>query len=199
MSVITDAIHNKLASDPILSGTYDEKGNAVGDGLLDTYQYIYWDHEQDRKNRRIIPAIYTFHNLKTFADDVDNYIITAGNVSDIPSVIASSKTRRARDITRDIICFHKEDLLDETNDFDYRRVEEIAERVYEIFHRQSLNIPIQQKEYTPPATPSHYSQWETVLVNCNGPMILEPEQAEQFDRKLNIMVVTINFTVQEVV
>jgi len=110
------------------------------------------------------PAIFTFEPVPE--DAIRPYIIAAGHVSDNYEGI-STKTRAGRDILRDIRCY--------VDRGDMARVEDIAERVRQLFHRGSLEI----------------TGWKTVRVNASGPTIGTPEDTAHG------LIVTISFTIQE--
>lgn len=111
-----------------------------------------------------MPAIFTQDPAPEGAEYP--YIITAGHVADTFEGV-SSKTRSGRDIERDIRCYVKRG--------DMAALEEIAERVRELFHRQPLVI----------------AGWETVRVNASGPVV-GPEEDTAHG-----LIVTISFTIQE--
>jgi hypothetical protein len=58
------------------------------------------------------------------------YVVTAGEVSDVPF---DTKTKYGREFLRDVRCYAK-------NDGNPSVVEAIAERVRTLFHRQSLSV-----------------------------------------------------------
>jgi hypothetical protein len=195
LSVITDAVVQKLMDDPVLSGTKDPTtGDYRGDGLLTLMQISYWDGTQVKK--RLVPSIYSWQDYTAPIRSSNQqtslaFIQCAGHTADVPSLRFGSKTRRARDITRDIFCFYQQDKYTNTNDEDYSYVEKMAERVYELFDRQTLNIPV-------PSDTAHYTTWRMVKCRANGPIILPWDQSGRFDARLDVMQVTIQFTIEEV-
>lgn len=194
MSVLTDAIVERLRADPYLSGEVNpETGDYLPTGLLSLMYELYWDGTQQQK--RLVPAIYSWQDYEPMIREEPAtthlaYIECAGHVADVPSLRFGSKSRRARDITRDIFCFYQQDKKKETNDADYSYVEKMAERVYELFDRQILHIPV-------PEDTDHYTTWQMVKCRANGPIILPWEQSGRFDSRLDVMQVTIQFTIIE--
>lgn len=110
------------------------------------------------------PAIFTYEPVPE--DAVKPYIIAAGHVSDNYEGI-STKTRAGRDIIRDIRCY--------ADRGDMAKLEDIAERIRRLFHREPLTI----------------MGWKTVRVNASGPIAGPPENAAHG------LIVTISFTIQE--
>lgn len=92
------------------------------------------------------------------------YIVTAGSVAESP---ADTKTTLGRVVTRDVRCYAAASGSAET-------VEEIAERVRALLHRQALVIP----------------GFVWVLSECAGPMAADEQDA--YGR-----VVTISLTMEE--
>lgn len=198
MSVITDAVYNKLKGDTKLVGTYTN-GVPNKDGLLSWVGAggTYWDPSQGKWVSNLSPAIYTYE--LDFSEitsshpeyrDLRGFIVTTGHVTDTSDSAASSKTKKARTITKDIRCFYRQDLDNATPDGTFKEVEAIAERVYELFHRQPLVIP-------DPDDPLNYAKWQSVMVTCNGPIYIPGEQAKLLTQKIDVMVVTLQFTIQE--
>lgn len=188
MSVITDAIVNKLMSDTKLVGT-KTNGTWNGDGLISVIggKTPIYDPITDTYKFNQELAIFPFEPVPVLETNVRTYITCAGHVTDVPSLNGGSKTRRARDIQVDIKCFYKQvDLADRT----YEKVEAVAERVYEIFNRKPMVIP-------DPSDPTNYTKWQTVMVTANGPVLVGSEQEKLFSKGLDMMVVTIKFTIQE--
>ena len=110
------------------------------------------------------PAIFTFEPVPE--DAIRPYIIAAGHVSDNYEGI-STKTRAGRDIVRDVRCYADRGEM--------VTLEDIAERVRELFHREPLDI----------------SGWDTIRVNASGPIAGPPEDT------VHGLIVTISFTIQE--
>jgi hypothetical protein len=196
LSVITEAIVKRLRDDEFLSGKKDANGNYLPNtGLLSLMYEAYWDEATSTEKQRIVPAIYSWQDYTPMIRNDQSkvhlaFIQCAGHVADVPSLRFGSKSRRARDITRDILCFYQQDKKPETADYDYSYVEKMAERVYELFDRQPLPIPA-------PDESGHFTTWQTVKCRANGPIILPYEQSNRFDARLDVMQVTIQFTIQE--
>ena len=102
MSVLTQAIHTLLASDPVIQG------------LVSQYQGE--------------PAIFTTEPAP--GDAALPYIVTAGDVSQEPW---GTKTTYGRIVTRDVRCYTAASGSAMT-------VEQIAERVRALLHRQELAV-----------------------------------------------------------
>lgn len=189
MSVITDAIYNKLLADTKLTGTKNASGAWNGDGLISVLgsKSAVYDPVTGTYKVNQEMAIYPFEPAPLSDPNLRSCVVFAGHVTDVPSTNANSKTRRARDITVDLKCYYKQvNLADRT----YNQVEAVAERVYEIFNRKPMVIPN-------PSDPTNYTKWQTVYVTANGPILIGSEQEKLFSQGLDMMVVTIRFTVQE--
>lgn len=196
MSVITTAIEQKILSDSVLTGTKDENSNWNEDGLLSIFgKGSYYDIEQGKWVTDGGPAVFTYEPIPPYKEKVGNktewkyqaFIVAAGHSADTWNSPFGSKTTRARDITREIICSY---IQKEENDNSYERVEAMAERVYKLFDRQTLTIPDSDS--------AHFDSWQTVLVRCNGPINLpRGERKENFAENLDQLIVTLNFTIVE--
>jgi len=109
------------------------------------------------------PAIFTTDPAP--GDATLPYIVTAGNVAQAPF---DTKTSRGRAVTRDVRCY-----TGATGSA--AAVEEIAERVRELLHRQTLTI----------------SGFECIVADCSGPTAADAQDA--YGR-----IVTVTMTIEEV-
>lgn len=119
MSILTKAIYDQLAGDPTLTG------------MLATYKGN--------------PAIFTIDPAPGDADTP--YLVTAGEVSQVPS---DTKTSRGRDLIRDVRCY-------DDNDGNNISIEAIAERVRVLLHRQPLSI----------------NGFDWIISNVTGPIVAD--------------------------
>ena len=116
----------------LTAAIYDRlAGDAILTGLLATYKGL--------------PAIFTTDPVP--GDTGIPYIVTAGEITQAPS---DTKTTRGRDLIRDVRCYAVADGSAVV-------IETIAERVYELLHRQKLMI--------------NGYQW--VISNCGGPIVAD--------------------------
>jgi len=88
------------------------------------------------------------------------YVVVSGPVSDVPF---DTKTTLGREQTVDIRCYTE-------NKGSKAQVEEIAERVRELFHRQSITI----------------TGYKNIITSCTGPVFIPEDEALG-------MVVTVRF------
>ena len=119
MSILTQAIYNKLAGDPTLVG------------MLPSYNGE--------------PNIFTVDPVP--GDVVTPYIVTAGEASQAPW---DTKNSRGRDVIRDVRCY-----ADATGSVVI--IENIAERVRALLHRQALTI----------------GGFTWVISDCSGPIVAD--------------------------
>lgn len=108
------------------------------------------------------PAIFTTDPPP--GDATLPYIVSAGHVVDLPF---DTKTKRGRDVQRDIRCYDDADGSAVT-------VEAMAERVLEILHRQPLSV--------------NGFQW--ILSDCSGP--LAADESDAYGR-----IITLRYVAQE--
>lgn len=184
MSVIQDAIYHKMVQDSHLVSLVSSLGTER-----------VWDPVENQWKIQSQPAIFMYEPIPQLDSNKSGkalaWITVPGHVSDSWLSPFRSKTRKARDLTVDIRCHYKEDQDISTKDSTYDEVEAIAERVFELFHEQSL--PMES-----PVDP-HYSTWEAVMVNCDGPIVVQGyEEKTLFQKGIDQMVVTLHLTVQEV-
>ena len=108
------------------------------------------------------PAIFTTEPAP--GDAAMPYIVSSGEVAQEPW---DTKTTSGRIATRDVRCYTAESGSADV-------VEAIAERVWDLFHRQTIDI----------------DGWTVVIAECSGPVSADEQDA--YGR-----IVTIRFTVQE--
>jgi len=219
-SKITEAIQKRLEEDAYLSGNRNPNtGEYEADGLVS----LYWFYDNFNKVYRKKPAIFVKDEIPVDPDQSSNpqswktyngagqaleifrYIYSPGPLADTSFSIASSKQRKARDITRDIYCFAREDGWNISSEGDW--CEEMAERIFALFHDKPLVIEpfgdephhydSKTEGYPDRLRRDHLTEWQSVFVKCSGPIDVPQEKKNPFDPSIRGMIVTLNLTVIE--
>jgi len=208
-SKITEAIQKRLEGDVYLAG----------DPVTDTRGLVsfYWFYNNVNQTYEKRPAIFVRDEIPVdpglainpdqwrtkrpgYADLVIyRYIYSPGPLADTSFSLASSKQRKARDITQDLYCFAREDGWNTSSEG--AMCEEMAERIFHLFDGRLLDIEDFGEDTHPYNADlkrrEHLTPWRNLLIKCSGPIDVPQERKNPFDPSIRGMIVTLNITVIE--
>lgn len=207
-SRITEAIQRRLEEDVYLAG------NPATDtrGLVS----FYWFYNNVNQTYEKRPAIFVRDEIPLDPANMNpaswvtkrpgeadltiyRYIYSPGPLADTSFSLASSKQKKARDITQDLYCFAREDGWNTSSEG--AMCEEMAERIFQLFDGKLLSIEPFGEDKHPYNTgllrEEHLTTWRNILIKCSGPMDVPQERKNPFDPSIRGMIVTLNITVLE--